>query len=147
MVQITCEELNSVWAIKKRIEREKRRIKDLQILAESITPILDGMPHAKPLTFKVEKIAMEKLACEQLISELSVQMIQDKFDLLTKIQSRHLNELQERVLSYHYVSCLCLNEISKTMNYSRRYIEKLLTNGLIALGLSVEMMNEYRKAS
>ena len=40
---MTCNELNAVWIIKLKIEREQRRLRDLQILAEPSVPKLDGM--------------------------------------------------------------------------------------------------------
>ena len=140
MVKITCEELNSVWTLKKAIEREQRRQLDLQVFAESTTAVLDGMPHAKPMTFKVERIATLIAESREMISKLIERFVKSKFDLLIKIQSCKLDELPERVLSYHYVSCLTFKEIARLMNYTKEYISMLHGKGLKSLGLTVKEM-------
>ena len=143
---MTCEELNSVWFIKRSIEKKQRLLKDLQILAEPSAPKLDGMPHAKTLTYKVERIAAMIVDCQRLIDSLLVNLEQCKIELLSKLQSLKLNELQQRVLSYHYVACLKFNEIAKLMGFTRNYIQKLHSKGLISLGLTVDEMNQCKKS-
>ena len=143
---MTCEELNSVWFIKRSIEKKQRRLKDLQILAEPSAPLLDGMPHAKPVTYKVERIANLMIDCKQSIDNLNKALEQKKFDLLTRIQSLNLKELQQRVLSYHYVACMKFSEIAKLMGFTRNYIQKLHSKGLISLGLTVDEMNQCKQS-
>lgn len=147
MVQMSCAELNMVWDLKMRLDREQRRLQDLQVMAESMTPILDGMPHAKPLTYKVEQLATMTADCKDTIANLTEQLIQAKFDLLTKLQSLNLHERCERVLNYHYVSCLKFGAIAKLMNYTRDYVWKLHKRGLEFVGLTLEEMTNLRKQS
>lgn len=138
MVTMTSTELNSVWRAKYEVEREERRLKDLEVLAETTTPILDGMPRSKPLEYKVELLAIRMTECRDEISRLKETLVQTKFDLLNHLQAFHLPELQERVLSYRYVSCMKLNSIARRMNFSYAYIAKLHVKGLEALGLSLD---------
>ena len=147
MAQITCEELNAVWNVKKQLEREQRRLVDLEICAGSTTPRLDGMPHTTPLTYKTERIATLILDCHNAIEQLSQQLVQSKFILLQKLKSFNLRELQERVLSYHYVACLKFKEIAKLMNYTSQYIIKLHSQGPYSLGLSLGEMNSCKSLS
>lgn len=140
-------ELNSVWDIKKKIAREHRRLIDLAVLAESTTTILDGMPHSKPVDFKVERIATMSADCSALIDALKEQLINVKFALLAKIQACNLPELQERVLSYHYVSCLKFREIGKRLNYTNAYIHKIHLKALSALGLTLDDMHKAQSAA
>ena len=147
MPLMTCEELNSVWSVKRRLEREKRNLVDLQIMAEPSTPNLDGMPHAHPLTYKVERIAALMVDSQRLIEQLGELLANRKFELLTKIQSLKLNELQQRVLSYHYVACLKFKEIARLMSFTDDYIHFLHRHGLKSLGLSVELVKKFRKTS
>ena len=144
MSMMSCEELNSVWAIKRSIEKEERRLKDWQILAEPSTPILDGLPHATPVTYKVERIAGMMVDCQKVIDDLNKSLEQQKFNLLTRIQSFNLKELQQRVLSYHYVACLKFSEIAKIMGWTKDYIHFLHRRGLRSLGLSVSEMNKAK---
>lgn len=144
---ITGEELNAVWELKKKLDREQRRRADLEIFAQSTTQVLDGMPHGKPLTFKVERIATLIMECEDGIKSLAEQIIQRKFDLLTRIQTFHLSELQERVLSYHYVSCLRFKEIAKLMCFTKDYICRLHGQALLRLGLNTREMRKIKKAA
>lgn len=141
---MTCEELNSVWTIQQTIEKEQRRLKDLRIIAEPSAPILDGMPHAKPLSYKVERIAGMIVDCQRAIDDLCKTLEQRKFELLSKLQSLKLNELQQRVLSYHYVACMKFSEIAKLMGWTKDYIHFLHRHGLRSLGLSVSEMNKTK---
>ncbi len=136
MPQITYDELNAVWTLKNQVEREQRRLVDLVIVSQSITTVWDGMPHAKPLTFKVERLSLLIAECKKTIDDLSAQVIDCKLNLLTKLQSLKLKEMHERVLSYHYVSCLRLNDVAKTIGFTRRYVNKLHAQALNALGLT-----------
>ena len=147
MPLITCEELNAVWSCKKCMEKEQRNLVDLRIMADPVPAPLDGLPHAKPLTYKVERIAGLIIECQQLIDRLGEMLAQRKFELLTKLQSFQLDELQQRVLSYHYVACLKLRDIAKLMNFSLVYIQSLHRKGLKSLGLTVEAMNDEKKKS
>ena len=141
---MTCEELNSVWALQKILCREQQRLSDLRVLAEATTPILDGMPHVKPMTFKVERLALMMGETEALIQALVNKICEAKCELLTKIQSFGLSDLHERVLKFHYVACMKLNEVSKRMNFSSRYVTKLHSQALKQLGLSFEQMRKAR---
>lgn len=142
---MTCEELNAVWTLKHAIEREQRRLRDLEVLAEATTPVLDGMPHAKPLVYKTERIAIKLTECKSLIEELTAQMVETKFALLNKLQSFRLNEFVERVLSYHYVSCLTFGKIAKLIGFTANYVRKLHAKGLSDLNLSIVRMNKLKK--
>ena len=141
---ITCEEMNSVRQIKARLDREQHRIQDLEILAKSNVQHLDGMPHAKPLSSKVEQFVMLMDECQKSIDSLAEQLVQAKFNLLCRLQAQQLSELLERVLSYHYVACLSLGEIARLMHYTRDYIWKLRNKGLKALGLSLDEMKRSK---
>ena len=143
MAMITHEELNSVWALKQRVDRERRRLTDLEVLAEAITPILDGMPHSKPIEYKVERLAVKSADCKSLINSLSEQLIQAKFELLNRLQTFNLSELQERVLSYHYVSCMKFKEIAKRIGYTNDYIRKLHAKALKVLGLEIDENEQF----
>ncbi len=144
---MTYAELNAVWEAKLRLEREKRRLTDLKVCAVSMTPILDGMPHAASLDSTVERLALLIANTEKSIAELCDNLARRKFELLTRLQALPLNELQQRVLSYHYVACLRFKEIAKMMNFTKEYISKLHNRGLRALGLDVDAMNQFKKSS
>lgn len=147
MPLLTCEELNAVWIVKKRLEREQRNLVDLRLMAEPSPPPLDGLPNAKSLTYKVERIATLMIESQQLIERLGNMLAERKFELLTKLQSLQLNELQQRVLSYHYVACLKFAEIAKLMSYTKLHVHFLHRQALKALGLTVDDMNKVKNVS
>lgn len=147
MSMLSYEELNGVWETKLRLEREKRRLVDLKVCAVSMTPILDGMPHAPALESKVERSALLIAETEQKIKDMCQSLVQRKFDLLTRLQALPLNELQQRVLSYHYVACLRFPEIAKMLSFTKDYVNKLHNRGLRALGLDVDEMNKFKQSS
>lgn len=144
---MTYAELNAVWDAKLRLERERRRLVDLKVCAVSMTPLLDGMPHATALQSKVEQIALLIAESEQVIKDMCQTLAQRKFELLSRLQALPMNELQQRVLSYHYVACLKFKEIAKRLNFTKEYISKLHNRGLQALGLDVDEMNKFKKSS
>lgn len=147
MPLMTCEELNSVWTVKRRLEREQRNLVDLRIMAEPSANVLDGMPHATPLTYKVERIAAQMADSQRLIERLGELLAQRKFELLTKFQALKLNELQQRVLSYHYVACLKFKEIAKLMHFTDDYIHFLHRHGLKSLGLTIDIVKKFKKSA
>lgn len=72
---MTWQELNSVWTLKKEVERQAERLKCLQACVGSIAaPTLDGMPHTKPLDSGVERLTVQISECENQLSQLQAQM-------------------------------------------------------------------------
>lgn len=151
MQRITCEELLSVWTVQQSIEKEKRRLIDLRILAAPPDPPLvarlDGMPHANPVPVDFGRIAGMIVDCRLAIDRLGELLAQRKFELLTKLQSLNLKELQQRVLSYHYVACLSFKKIAGIMNFTYSYMHMLHRKGLKFLGLTVDEINKAKQSS
>ena len=145
MPLLSCEELNTVWSAKKSLEREQRRLIDLQVIAQPSAPQLDGLPHAKSQSSVVEQLATKMIECQQTIARLNELVAQRKFSLLERLQALNLNELQERVLLYHYVSCLKFTEIAKLMKFTIDYIHFLHRHGLKSLGLTLDEMKREKK--
>ena len=146
MQLLTCEELISVWTVQKSIEKEQRRLFDLHVLAAPrdsrlASPRLDGMPHSKPCPVNFERIAGLIIDCQHTIDSLGEILALRKFELLSKLQSLKLKELQHRVLSYHYVACLPFKDIAKLMHCSYTYVQILHRKGLKSIGLSVDELN------
>ena len=132
-------------ANKKSLEAEKRRLFDLQVLSESTTAILDGMPHSKPLTYKIERITALIVECENRLRQLAEELVQAKCDLLNKLQALNWKEIHLRILNYHYVSCLTFNKIAKLMNFSLPYVSKLHYQALKILGFESMARNRRKK--
>lgn len=151
MQRITCEELLSVWTVQQSIEKEKRRLIDLRILAAPPDPPLvarlDGMPHANPVPVDFGRIAGMIVDCQLAIDNLGDLLDQRKFQLMTTLQSLNLHELQHRVLSYLYVACLKVSKIAGIMNFTCAYVNALHRKGLAALGLTVDDMKRAKKSS
>lgn len=141
---ITSNILNSVWNMKKQINFHLRRLRDLEIMASSATEFVDGVPHSKPLTSKIERFAVMIVECQRIIDDLTEQLIQRKLDLMALLQVQSLSEPCARVLNYHYVACLNHSEIAKIMSYTRNYIWKLHRQGIKALGLSWEEISKSK---
>lgn len=146
MLIMSCEDLNAVWALKTLLEAEQHRLFDLRVMAEPSAPLLDGMPHAQPQTYKVERIAGLMIDCQHKIEKLEEEMAQRKFELLIRLQSLKIDELQQRVLSYRYVACLKFVEIARLMNFTKDYIHFLHRHGLKALGLSADIVKKWQKS-
>ena len=137
---ITANTLNSVWNLKKQINFQQRRLHDLEVMASSTTALLDGIPHSKPLTGKIERFVVLIDDCRRTIEQLFELIIQRKLELFALLHAQNLSESCARVLTYHYVDCLRHGDIAKLMNYTRNYIWKLHRQGLRTLGLTMEEM-------
>lgn len=151
MQRITCEELLSVWTVQQSIEKEKRRLIDLRILAappdSPLVARLDGMPHTNPVPVDFGCIAGMIVDCRLAIDRLGEIIVQRKLQLLTKLQSLNLKELQQRVLSYHYVACLPFKNIAELMNFTYSYTNMLHRKGLKFLGLTVDEINKAKQSA
>lgn len=145
-MKITWRELQSVWQVKNTFEREKNRLCDLQVLSESTTALLDGMPHAKPLTFKVERITALIVECEGRIERLADEFVKAQCDLLNKLEALNLEDIYLRILNYHYVACKKFGEISRLMNFTFQNTKKIFRQAIKALGLNMEELGEYKSS-
>ena len=143
---MNCEELNSVWTIKREYERELQHLEDLRSFAIPSTPPLDGMPHApQPQSSKVETLATLIVEAEAHLWTLLAEWQSRIYRLSTALQRVAMKELPKRVLNFHYVDCQSFNTIAKRLNFSRRYILNLHDEGLRSLGLDVREMIQFRQ--
>lgn len=115
-------ELNIVRELKKLLVKEEQRLNSLRINALNITPILDGLPHAKTAQSKVEKNALKIIESEQELETLRAELIQAKSVLADKIMTQVDEPNYQTLLVLRYVECLSFREIARRMHFVLRNI-------------------------
>ena len=132
---MTFEELNSVVEVKSELEAENQRLKDLRFAASQTVSTLSELPKTKPLESKIERFTALIIESEERIAKLTETFIQRQIELFSRIEALKLPELQKRILSYHFVSCMKLSAVARMLNYSRRYVEMQFNKVLSSLGI------------
>ena len=127
---MTIEELNSVNAIRAKIENEKTKLDSLRTCQSGLVAMIDGLPKAKSQSSSTENLTMKILEAEarigKLIEELELAMI----NLHAKICCELKVEREQRVMSLVYVAGFNFVQAASHMNYTKDYISKLHKSGL-----------------
>lgn len=110
-------ELEVVTDIRRELEHERRRLKSLKSAATDITRRLDGLPHAKTQSSRVETLVTEICAAEERITALELKLVEAAQDLTIEILSRVAGTDGE-VLVRRYVTCEPFEAIAAAMGYS-----------------------------
>ena len=136
---MTVEELNSVFEVKAKIESERAKLETLKICSESVKPIeLSGLPKAKNQSSAVERFAVSIIESEQKILALQNELVEVAATLAQKLTAELENSspLLLSVMIRRYCGTMSFNEIARSLNFTRNYIQKLhkqaaifLTNG------------------
>ena len=118
-------ELNIVRELKKILTKEEQRLNSLRINALNITPVIDGLPHAKTAQSKVERNALRIIESEQEVETLRAELIQAKSALADKIMSQVDEPNYQTLLVLRYVECLSFREIARRMHFVLRNLFNL----------------------
>ena len=118
-------ELNIVRELKKILTKEEQRLNSLRINALNITPVIDGLPHAKTAQSKVERNALRIIESEQEVETLRAEMVQAKSTLADKIMSQVDEPNYQTLLVLRYVECLSFREIARRMHFVLRNLFNL----------------------
>lgn len=122
---MTEQELKSVRMLHNKICDLEKHLRSLRLSAENITPIIDGLPHAKTAKSRVEKIAVLIVEHECELKELQEQFITVKSKLADKIMSEVTEPAVQTLLMLRYVECCTVKEIACRMQYSIRAVFKM----------------------
>lgn len=122
---MTEQELKSVRMLHNKICDLEKHLQSLRLSAENITPIIDGLPHAKSARSRVEKIAVLITEYERELAELQKQIVDAKSSLADKIMCEVTEPTVQALLMLRYVECCTVKEIAQRLNYSVRAVFKM----------------------
>lgn len=127
---MTEQELYKARELRNRILALMRHTESLRLSASNLVPVLDGMPHARNATSRVEKISLNIIE-----SENELEVLREEFDtvaaqLADKIKIAPLSPQEREVLILRYVACERFRDISFQMHYSDAHVFRLHSEGV-----------------
>ena len=137
---MTQADLNKARNLQDQMRDVRSKIAALKVAAENIVPILDGMPHAKSQSSRVEHIAAMINDYDRDLDNLQDQFDIACVDILRELRKTAadgtINVLEHNILVYRYVACMSFAAIEEAVNLSearvyfwhRQGVQKLLDN-------------------
>ena len=119
---MTWAELNEVRDLNKAIEDVTKEIDMLHLSLALKIPERDGMPKAKPLNSRVERIAIRITDAENKLAELK-KLLEDAIPRLeNKIRAEIKDTTARTLFIFRYIDCMYFLDIGFAMGYSERHI-------------------------
>ena len=127
---ITKRELSQLYYLSREIERDKRRLKELEALAEGTTQHLTGMPIAPGFGDKTARYAIEIMELKEII-ECNMRRCMIEYNRLIRFISSVEDSQMRQILTLRYVNGMTwlriATEIGETdESYPRRKHNKFL---------------------
>ena len=113
MLFVTRKELSQLYWLKKEIERESRRVEELEALATGCTAGASGMPGSGALSDKTA-IAGQIADCKTLIETKRRELVTEYNRLLHYIKDVD-DAYIRNILKYRYIECLTWRQVALRM--------------------------------
>lgn len=127
---MTREELEEVRELKREMRREEGRLTTLRLSMETLTQLMDGMPHARSQSSKVERLTLQIIETERLIGELRARLLEAATKILDAIKNAPLTQNEQQLLILRYVQCLNFKDIWERLEYSDAHVYRLHAEAL-----------------
>lgn len=133
---MTQAELNEARELRRRIRDEERRLDALRAAAQNITPILDGMPHERSQSSRVEKVALLVLEVERELAALKARFETACVKITRALRCENLDAQEFEIMLMRYVACMNFRDIqfnldksdARVFYYHRNALKKLKLN-------------------
>ena len=128
--RITKRELSQLYYLSREIERDKRRLKELESLAEGTTQHLTGMPIAPGFGDKTARYAIEIMELKEII-ECNLRRYMVEYNRLMRFISEVEDSQMRQILTLRYLNGLTWQRIATEIgetdeSYPRRKHNKFL---------------------
>ena len=110
---LTRKELSQLYWLKKEIERERRRVEELEALATGCTAGTSGMPGSGALSDKTA-IAGQIADCKTLIETKRRELVAEYNRLIHYIKDVD-DAYIRNILKYRYIECLTWRQVAASM--------------------------------
>lgn len=102
MKLLTNKELSRLYYLKKEIEMQRKRLYELETIAESCTATITGMPHGKEISNKVGKYAPQIADLKSLLDSHLKKCLFELNRLTEYIQNID-DPLVRQIMTYRYI--------------------------------------------
>lgn len=135
---MTEAELNEVRDLKRRIVELEKRLRSLTLSVEKLSPVLDGMPHARSPCSRVEFLATQIIETERELKNLREEMEVAAARLTCRLYKMPLTSREYSVVALRYVACMRFRDIQFELHMSdarmwflhREALKKILDRSL-----------------
>lgn len=119
--------LEAVREKKLEVKTAEEKLKNLRSMAETIpTAILDGLPHGRGTSSRVEKFSARVIDAERELEQLRLEVGRLESELACEIFERVADEALRAALLCYYVGCYSTRESARRLHYSlRQFFRKL----------------------
>lgn len=122
--------LNCVRELKERIVTAEAELLNLRGLAQNLVPTIDGMPTARSLDSRVERLSVKVVYAERELDRLKSEFDRQAALLFDEIQRRVKTTQAATVVTLRFVTCLSFRQIARRINYSLRQVFRLNQQGV-----------------
>ena len=112
--RITKRELSQLYYLSREIERDKRRLKELEALAEGTTQHLTGMPIAPGFGDKTARYAIEIMELKEII-ECNMRRCMIEYNRLIRFISSVEDSQMRQILTLRYVNGMTWREVAQSI--------------------------------
>ncbi len=101
-VSMTNKELSKLYHLKKEIEMQRGRIKELETIAQSCTSKITGMPHGTGISDKIGKYAVQ-IADLKCLLDLNLKKCFFELNRLTEYIQSVDDPFVRQIMTYRYI--------------------------------------------
>ena len=112
-----------------QIKSKIAQLKSIQSLSQKVTQVLTDMPKAQMLSSSLEDTVCKVVDLEREIKEAVSCLGEIRHDIEDKVALVKPTEVRS-VLELRYLAFMDWDEVSASMNYTRRWVLKLHSRGL-----------------
>lgn len=137
---ITKRELSQLYYLSREIERDKRRLKELEALAEGTTQHLTGMPIAPGFGDKTARYAIEIMELKEII-ECNLRRYMIEYNRLMRFISEVKDSQMRQILTLRYLNGLTWQRIATEIGETDESYPRRKHNKFLKLAENAEFKN------
>ena len=137
---ITKRELSQLYYLSREIKRDKRRLKELEALAEGTTQHLTGMPIAPGFGDKTARYAIEIMELKEII-ECNMRRCMIEYNRLIRFISSVEDSQMRQILTLRYVNGMTWQRIATEIGETDESYPRRKHNKFLKLAENAEFKN------
>ena len=137
---ITKRELSQLYYLSREIKRDKRRLKELEALAEGTTQHLTGMPIAPGFGDKTARYAIEIMELKEII-ECNMRRCMIEYNRLIRFISSVEDSQIRQILTLRYVNGMTWQRIATEIGETDESYPRRKHNKFLKLAENAEFKN------
>ena len=138
--RITKRELSQLYYLSREIERDKRRLKELEALAEGTTQRLTDMPIAPGFGDKTARYAIEIMELKEII-ECNMRRCMIEYNRLIRFISSVEDSQMRQILTLRYLNGLTWQRIATEIGETDESYPRRKHNKFLKLAENAEFKN------